>query len=148
MMIQARLGALKGIKPHEYAVRFLFGGACTAAAGLIATHFGPELGGLFMAFPAIFPAGACLIESHEKLHKERIGADGTRRGRAAASVDAAGASIGCIGLIGFALVLWAELPRHRAMFSVLLASLAWLLLSVVFWWVRKSRILRRRRVPS
>ena len=29
MIVQCRLAHLKGIKPHEYALRFVFGGLCT-----------------------------------------------------------------------------------------------------------------------
>jgi len=36
----------------------------TVIAGLIAFRFGPVVGGLFLAFPAIFPASATLIERH------------------------------------------------------------------------------------
>jgi hypothetical protein len=100
--ISANLSSLKGVKPHEYALRFLFGGLCTVAAGLIAKRFGPAMGGLFLAFPAIFPAGASLLEAHEKRKMAKSGLDGTKQGREAASVDSAGASIGCIGLIAFA----------------------------------------------
>jgi hypothetical protein len=78
---------------------FFFGGLCTAAAGLIAERFGPEVGGLFLAFPAIFPAGASLLESHERQKMRKAGFEGANRGCVAASVDSAGASIGCIGLI-------------------------------------------------
>ncbi|HWO32650.1 MAG TPA: DUF3147 family protein, partial [Candidatus Acidoferrum sp.] len=46
---------------HEYAVRFLLGGAITVIAGLLAKRFGPMFGGLFLAFPAIFPASATLV---------------------------------------------------------------------------------------
>ena len=141
MIVDAKVASLKGVKPHEYVLRFGFGGLCTVAAGLIAKRFGPGIGGLFLAFPAIFPAGASLIEKHEKEQKEKAGFDGVRRGRVAASIDAAGAAIGCIGLIGFALVLWAVLPGHRSYFAVLLASLAWLVFSVGPWLIRKSRLL-------
>ena len=106
MMIQAKLAALKGIAPHEWAVRFLFGGAVCVVAGLIARRFGPGVGGLFLAFPAIFPAGASMLEAHEKKHKARAGFDGTNRGRTVAGVDAAGAMLGSIGLAGFALTCW------------------------------------------
>src|SRR5579859_4967163 len=73
MIVQAKLESLKGIKPHEWVVRFLFGGAVCVIAGLIAKRFGPEIGGLFLAFPAIFPAGASMVEAHEKKHKARQG---------------------------------------------------------------------------
>jgi hypothetical protein len=61
---------------HEYAIRFLFGGLITAIAGIIAKKFGPAIGGLFLAFPAIFPASATLIEKHEKQKKEEKGLRG------------------------------------------------------------------------
>jgi hypothetical protein len=56
MIVQAKLASVKHIALHEWAVRFLFGGAVCVAAGLIARRFGPGVGGLFLAFPAIFPA--------------------------------------------------------------------------------------------
>jgi hypothetical protein len=144
MMIKAKLAAIKGIRPHEWAVRFLFGGACCVAAGIIAQHFGPRIGGLFLAFPAIFPAGASLVAAHEKMHKARAGFDGTLRGRVVAAVDAAGAAIGCIGLAGFATVCWLCLAGLRTWLVFVLASLAWMLLSAGFWHLRKSRLLRTR----
>jgi hypothetical protein len=139
-MIKVDLSALKQTKPHEYAVRFLFGGACTVLAGLIAKHFGPAIGGLFLAFPAIFPAGASLIESHEKRRKGRIGCDGTNRGRLAASVDSAGAALGCIGLCLFAWILWVGLPRHSAYVVISFASIVWVCLSSTLWSVRRYRV--------
>jgi len=45
--------------------RFVFGGMVTALAGLVADHYGPILGGLFLAFPGIFPAGVSLVEKHK-----------------------------------------------------------------------------------
>jgi Protein of unknown function (DUF3147) len=141
-VVEARISSLKDVKPHEWAVRFLFGGACTVIAGLIAKQFGPAVGGLFLAFPAIFPAGASLLESHEKRKMVRAGLDGTNQGRTAASVDSAGASIGCIGLVGFAITLWRGLPGHNAYLVITAGTIVWAALSVVFWFVRKSRLLR------
>jgi hypothetical protein len=144
VMVEAKFSAIKGIKPHEWAMRFLFGGLCTALAGLIAKHFGPGVGGLFMAFPAIFPAGASLIEAHEKEHKAKVGVDGTMRGRAAASVDAAGAAIGCIGLAGFAGVVWFGLERQGNGYVVVgVATVVWAVVSVGCWMVRKRGLGRR-----
>jgi hypothetical protein len=156
MIVSAKLGALRGIKVHEFAVRFLFGGLCTVAAGLIAKRFGPSIGGLFLAFPAIFPASASLIEKHEKQHKQRIGRDGTKRGRAAASIDAAGASLGALGLIAFAVVVWRILPQHNSWLVISSASVAWFAVSICGWLLRKSRVVhaasgsiqRRRRAQS
>ncbi|HEX5284191.1 MAG TPA: DUF3147 family protein [Bryocella sp.] len=139
-MVDAKLSSLKETKPLEYLVRFVFGGAATVIAGLVAKHFGPGAGGLFLAFPAIFPATATLIETHEKKRMAKIGHDGTNRGRIAASIDAGGAALGCVGLAGFAVVLWLLLPRHSAPL-ILIASLAvWMVVSVALWQVRRRRI--------
>jgi hypothetical protein len=143
--VDVDLSALKQTKPHEYAARFLFGGLCTVLAGLIAKRFGPAVGGLFLAFPAIFPAGASLIESHEKQRKALIHSDGTNRGRVAASLDSAGASLGCIGLLAFAFVLWKGLGTHSATVTVSAGAITWLLLSYTLWRIRANRILTFRR---
>ena len=137
MKIEADLSALKTVKPHEYAVRFVFGGLVTALAGVIAKHYGPSIGGLFLAFPAIFPASATLIEKHEVQKKQQVGLDGTHRGREAASIDAAGASIGTIGLAAFAVILWQYLPSHTSWVVLLIAAIGWLALSVLLWALRK-----------
>ncbi len=110
MKVHADFSALRRTKWYEYAIRFLFGGIITAITGMIAKKFGPEVGGLFLAFPAIFPATATLIEKHEKQKKQRKGLNGTKRGRLAAGVDAAGAAMGAGGLLVFALIVWKLLP--------------------------------------
>ncbi len=58
--------------------------------GLIAQHWGPVVGGLFLSFPAILPASATLIERHETEKKKRAGISCRVRGRKAAALDAAG----------------------------------------------------------
>jgi Protein of unknown function (DUF3147) len=141
-VISFHLAALKQTKLHQYGIRFLIGGLCTVAAGLIGMHFGPALGGLFLAFPAIFPAGASLIESHEKENKRRIGANGALRGRLAASIDSAGAALGCVGLIGFAVTSWWLLKTQRATIAILMATLVWLVIALSLWLVRRYRIFR------
>lgn len=88
MAIRIDASSLSQTKPHEYAVSFLFGGICTATAGLFAKRYGPEVGGLFLAFPAIFPAAATLIQSHEKQRKAKMGKAGSKRGKDAAALDA------------------------------------------------------------
>ena len=147
-MISARIASLKETRPREYFIRFAFGGGATVLAGFIAAHFGPGPGGLFLAFPAIFPATATLIEAHEKERMAKIGHDGTNRRRMAASIDAAGASLGCVGLAGFAVILWRMLPRHNALLSLIAALAAWVVLSVVLWKIRKNRLFGLRpRMP-
>ena len=131
--IEANWASLKKTKRHEYAVRFFFGGLCTVAAGLIAKRFGPSVGGLFLAFPAIFPASASLIEGHEKRRKAKIGFDGRHRGRMAASLDSRGASLGCVGLLAFAFVLWRWVDGRNAVLTVSVAAMAWLAIAYGLW---------------
>jgi hypothetical protein len=139
-LIGAKMSRLKETKWDEYLLRFVFGGAATVLAGVVAKHFGAGAGGLFLAFPAIFPATATLIESHEKKRKAKIGADGTRRGRVEASIDSAGAALGCFGLAGFAVVLWRLLPRHGAAVILLAAMVVWMAVSMAWWELRKRRV--------
>lgn len=139
-MIAAHLSSVKQTRPHEYLLRFVFGGAATVLAGLVAQYFGPGPGGLFLAFPAIFPAAATLIEAHEKNRMARTGHDGTNRGRMAAAIDAASAALGCIALLGFALVIWRFLPEHNAWLIILAATCVWAFVSVGLWEIRKRRI--------
>jgi len=123
---------------HEYVVRFFFGGFVTAAAAVIAKEFGPVIGGLFLAFPAIFPAGASLIENHEKKRKEKKGLHGIRRARSAVALDAAGAGMGSAGLLIFALIGWKLLVHHSAPGVIALATLGWALVSLSFWMIWKA----------
>jgi hypothetical protein len=141
-VIEFHLAALKQTKPHQYGIRFLIGGFCTVLAGLIGNHFGPSIGGLFLAFPAIFPAAATLIESHEKEKKRKIGANGGLRGRLAASIDSTGATLGCVGLIGFAITAWSLLKAHNATLAITMATLVWLVIALGLWLVRRHRLWR------
>ena len=52
-----------------------------AFAGAIAEFWGPAVGGLFLALPAIFCASATLIEKHERERKQKLGLAGQRRGQ-------------------------------------------------------------------
>jgi hypothetical protein len=110
----------------------------TSFAGVIAKKFGRGIGGPFSAFPAIFPASATLIEKHEKEKRESLGLKGAGRGRSAASIDAAGSSMGSIGLFVFAFVVWQFMPRDRAWIVLGGATAVWLGVSVAAWQVRKG----------
>lgn len=137
MRIGINPGGLRKTRCYEYAARFVFGGLITAMAGIIAKKFGPGVGGLFLAFPAIFPASATLIEKHEKQKKERAGFDGTISGRKAAAADAAGSATGSIGLLVFAMLIWQFLPRYSAWVVLLGATITWLIVVVLSWKIRK-----------
>jgi hypothetical protein len=150
MMIEFDFSALKKTKWYEYSIRFLAGGAITVAAGLIAERFGPALGGLFLAFPAIFPASATLVEKHEKEKKLQAGVTKTMRGRYSAALDARGAAMGSLGLVCFALTIWKFLPAWAAGLTLFAAVGEWLAVAIVVWRFRHIRRLfsRRKRTPS
>jgi hypothetical protein len=135
MIVRLKASALRDVRWYEYAVRFALGGAMTAIAGFIASRFGPAVGGLFLAFPAIFPASATLIEKHVRERKEKAGLSGARRGREAAALDAAGAMLGSLGLAAFAVVIWLAIEWSAAL-ALVLATAAWLAVAVVAWIVR------------
>ena len=130
---------------YEYLIRFIFGGAVTVLAGLVAKHYGPSIGGLFLAFPAILPATATLLQEREKEKKARAGQAGINRGRAAAGVDASGAAIGSIGLGVFGLIVWKGLPHSGTGVVLAVATLAWLATSVTIWIFREAWWRRTRR---
>ena len=137
MLLKFEVAELQETRWYEYASRFLFGGAITAAAGLIAQKYGPAIGGLFLAFPAIFPASASLIEKHENEKKNKAGFSGTKRGRVAAGVDAAGTAMACIGLMAFAFVAWKLLPSHATWLALACATFTWGAASAIVWTARK-----------
>ena len=121
----------------EYTKRFLFGGAVTVLAGLVADKWGPAIGGLFLAFPAIFPASASLIDRHQKEKKERAGLSPGYRGRLAAGADAAGAAMGCVGLATFAILASHLLPGHGVGFALATATAAWTVVSILVWMIAR-----------
>ncbi len=136
-MVQIDASSLRNSKWHEYVIRFLFGGLVTVLAGEVAKHYGASLGGLFLAFPSILPATLTLAAKHERQKKESRGMAGTERGKDAASSEAAGTTMGSIGLLVFAAVVWWGMPRWPAWTVLLLATTSWLLGSVTVWWLRK-----------
>jgi hypothetical protein len=105
---------------------------------------GPVAGGLFLAFPVIFPASVSLIEAHETEKKPRAGIRCRRRGRKAAAVDAAGAVLGAWALVCFALVLRLVL-RHPSAWILLAATLTWIAVAVALWWMRWKHLPERWR---
>lgn len=133
MKVSANLAALSRTQWYEYLPRFLFGGVVTAMAGVVAKEFGPGIGGLLLAFPAIFPASATLIEKHEKKEMREAGYPGKRRGRKAAGVDAIGASMGAVGLIAFGLLVWKLILFLPPWATLASATSGWLLTSLAVW---------------
>jgi hypothetical protein len=106
-------------------VRFVFGGAVTAGTGLVAHYFGPGIGGLFLAFPAILPASLTLVEQHD--------------GRANAVDDARGARLGCLGLAAFAFVTWRLGASWAGALVLGVATLTWVVVGLAAWAIRYGR---------
>jgi uncharacterized membrane protein (GlpM family) len=139
MTIKIDPAGLKDTKWHEYLLRFVAGGVITVIAGVIARKWGPGIGGLFLAFPAIFPASATLIEKHERQRKEQKGLHGEERGTDAGALDALGAAMGSVGLTAFAGICWWLIPRYPAPLALGGATVAWLLVSFSVWTIRQRR---------
>lgn len=138
MIVSAKLASIKSNTPAEYAIRFLLGGAICVAAGLTSKHFGPIVGGLLLAFPAIFPCSDTLLAAHEERKKAAAGLSGMKRGRLAAALDADGTALGALGLAAFALLLWITLPRWNAALALTAAALLWFGVSVLLWQLRRK----------
>jgi len=141
MIVKVDRSAFKQTTWHQYVLRFAMGGFITVAAGVIANARGPVVGGLFLAFPAIFPATATLIARHEQQRKTRHGLNGVQRGISAAAVDAAGTALGSIGLAAFASVNWWLLASRPAAVALTVATAAWFVVAAAVWllWKRRRR---------
>jgi len=145
MFVQVTLAALSKVKWTDVATRFLFGGAVTAITGLLAKHFGPTFGGLFLAFPAIFPASVTLLAKKQEEAKAKHGTKGAHRGREAAALEARGAIFGCVGLACFGLIVWKMLQDWNGAGVLALATAAWVAISIALWALtRRARHAWRR----
>jgi hypothetical protein len=116
-----RISALREAKPWEYFARFVFGGIIASAAGLLGHACGHVVGGLFLAFPAILPASLTLVKRHD--------------GRRKAFEDARGGRLGSIGLMAFAVVVWAAASAWSPRIVLTLATCVWLIVDVSLWLV-------------
>ena len=148
MIVELSVSKLKDSQWYEYVVRFVLGGAATVATGLISSGFGPSVGGLFLALPAIFCASATLIEKHEERRKHEAGLSGRRRGQQAAALDAAGAALGSLGMMGFAVAFWLLVER-QPLLAFIVGLIAWCGISVAAWWAwRHVRAIRHERTAD
>ncbi|HEV2304330.1 MAG TPA: hypothetical protein VGR93_02325 [Candidatus Acidoferrales bacterium] len=138
MKIVLSTASLRELTSWECAIRFIAGGSITVAAGLIAKTFGPGVGGLFLAFPAILPASVTMIANHERQRKEEAGLRGVIRGREAAGADAAGAAMGGIALCLFAIVVWQALPHFPSWAVLIGATGIWFGVAFGIWRARKA----------
>ncbi len=130
---------------YEFVIRFVLGGIATVITGLVAKKFGPSVGGLFLAFPAILPASVTLVQTHETKKKRRAGLSGERRGKKVAGLDAAGAAMGSFGMMAFAVLVWMLLPRWPEWATLVTATIAWFGVAVLIW---RQRRLKARLWPA
>jgi hypothetical protein len=111
---------LRQTSARQYVLRFFFGGTVSVIASLIATRWGPVVGGLFLAFPAVLPASLTFIKDED--------------GRRSAADDASGARMGAIALVIFAAVIWFGARRWPAAGLLSSALILWFATSVTLWW--------------
>ena len=133
LKVKINFSALSKTEWYQYGVRFLIGGGITASAGILAKKYGPTVGGLFLAFPAIFPASATLIEKHEREKKQKAFINPGFRGQTAVALDAIGATMGAAGLVVFAALGWKLLPLYETWAVLSGITIAWFAVSVVIW---------------
>ena len=148
MIVKLDTGSIKRATPADYFIRFVFGGAITAIAGLVGDHWGPMIGGLLLAFPAIFPASITLLAREERERKTDRGLTGTRRGLTTAADYAAGTALGSAGLASFAAVCWWSLERLGLPLTLTIGLVAWSVMAGASWTAFKRRPRRRRSATS
>jgi uncharacterized membrane protein (GlpM family) len=125
MRPRVEVSALRKTRPAEHLLRFVFGGSMTAMAGLIAHTFGPTVGGLFLAFPAILPASLTLVARHD--------------GRKQAVAEAGGAILGAVALGVFAGTAWLLGSNTSPLVTIGVAAAAWTVTAVLLWSVFYGR---------
>ena len=130
-LVGTDLGKLREIEVRELAVRFTFGAVTSVVAGGATLLYGPHIGGLFLAFPAVLTASVTLIAKKE--------------GLPAAINDVEGAVLGAIGLAVFAVVFEITLERTALGWALVLSVAAWLAVSVLLYLATE---LARRRSAS
>lgn len=138
MNIQMKPSAVKQTKWYEYVIRFVFGGLITMAAGFVAKMYGPVIGGLFLAFPSIFPASLTLVQTHKERQAKKQGESKETQqeeGLQAAQATSLGTILGSSGLAAFALILWGFSPALPPAVVLALAFLTWLVVCVAVWWL-------------
>ena len=104
---------------RAYAVRFAFGAAIALVSGIIGMAFGPKLGGVFLAFPAILPASLTLIQKED--------------GKTEAAIDSIGAILGALALIIFALVVVFAVTKLGVALTLIVSLVTWFFLACILY---------------
>jgi uncharacterized membrane protein (GlpM family) len=129
-IVGVHLGALRDLPVRDLLVRFGFGAAISAVAGLVSVLAGSEPGGILLAFPAILPATLTLIEKEESE-------------RQAEDLDV-GSILGAAALASFAIVVWQYMDEQSAPVVLAVATAAWLLSAVVLYLGLRLTVVRQR----
>jgi PncC family amidohydrolase len=124
---------VSGLPLRDLGVRFAFGFAVSAIAGVVGVVLSEPAGGVLLAFPAILPAALTLIERRE----------GTSR----AVSDARGAVAGAIAMIAFAVIVVALGTRSPLGGTLAVAGVAWVVVGLGTYWggMALARVLHERR---
>jgi uncharacterized membrane protein (GlpM family) len=112
-------------RPRDLLVRFAAGALTSIVAGGATLAFGPRIGGILLAFPAILAASLTLIEEQED--------------SAEAREDSRGAIVGGCALGAFALAGWLAFGHLAGSVALLLATAAWVLCALVIYTVLWGR---------
>ncbi|GLX99104.1 DUF3147 family protein [Herbidospora sp. NBRC 101105] len=103
---------LPSMSVRGLAVRFAVGAAVFVVAGLIGNRWGPVVGGIFLAVPAVVAAALTLIQTKEQRARPAV-------------PDARGMALGAVGLVGFAGCVWGLAVTLPAWLALVFATLVW-----------------------
>src|SRR5262245_50982233 len=120
-MWKLNFSELRGIRPKDYIIRFLFGGVVSVIASLISQLTTGQIGGIFTAFPAILLASLTLINEEE--------------GKRAAIMDAQGAVLGAVAFVLAAIFLSVTLEEMVGTLALLSGLGVWLICSIGFYYL-------------
>jgi Protein of unknown function (DUF3147) len=123
------LGKVRQTPPRDLLIRFGAGAATSVVSGATTIVFGPRVGGVLLAFPAILAASLTLIEKQD--------------GSIDAREDARGAIAGGCALAIFALAAELTLGHTSGSVALLIAAAAWVgaafALYFTLWWRPRPR---------
>lgn len=113
-----------GARPRDLLIRFAAGGITSIVSGALTIAFGPRVGGIFLAFPAILGASLTLIEEQE--------------GSVDAREDSRGSILGACAMALFAIAATLALGHIGGAIALLIASAIWVVaalsLYLILWW--------------
>ncbi|WP_051760696.1 DUF3147 family protein [Herbidospora cretacea] len=113
---------LPAMSVRGLAARFALAAAVFVVAGLIGNRWGPVMGGIFLAVPAVVAATLTLVQTKEQRARPAV-------------PDARGAALGAVGLIGFAGCVWGLAVTLPAWLALLFATVVWAVIADILYLV-------------